>query len=415
MSTVMSLRGARTISSALRGTRCISSAGGGHPVYIAGQGLVNVTRKQNQGLAVMGGDAIKNALKDAGIDASVPQALYVGNMMSGMLSSQQHMGALLANAAGLDNIECATVEACCGSGGGALRWGYMAVASGIYHTVVVAGVEQMTHTETATTTLGLATASDWATEGSKGATFVSLNGILMDLYMKTYGTKHADFAQFALTAHENGMTAEHATLKKKIDLETYEKARMITDPIQLFDASPMCDGAAAVVLTSRPDLIRHNGRAAVRIAGSGAGSDLLAVADRPEPLRLRAVEKSAADALKQAKMGHKDIDIFELHDAYSIMACLSLENAGFVPRGEGTHFAKSGGLKLDGELPMATFGGLKARGHPVGATGVYQAAEMAMQLTGRAGANQVNDVEVAMIQNIGGSGASVFAQILVKE
>lgn len=211
------------------------------------------------------------------------------------------------------------------------------------------------------------------------------------------------------------LATDHATLKKKISFETFEDARVITEPIKLFDASPMCDGAAAVVLTSRPEFARTGGRPAVRIAGSGAGSDLLAVAERAEPLHLRAVEKSARDALSQARLAHKDVDIFELHDAYTIMACLSIENAGFVPRGEGTRFAGQGGIKLDGEVPMCTFGGLKARGHPVGATGVYQAAEMAMQLTGRAGANQVKDAQVAMIQNIGGSGASVFAQVLVRE
>lgn len=190
---------------------------------------------------------------------------------------------------------------------------------------------------------------------------------------------------------------------------------MITHPIQLFDASPMCDGAAAVVLTCRPELARSGGRPAVRIAGSGAGSDLLAVAERPDPLRLRAVEKSARDALDQARLAHADVDIFELHDAYTIMACLSLENAGFVPAGEGARFAAQGGIGLRGELPTCTFGGLKARGHPVGATGVYQAAEMALQLTGRAGDNQVEGARVAMVQNIGGSGASVFAQVLVRE
>jgi acetyl-CoA C-acetyltransferase len=386
-----------------------------NPVYVAGQGFVNVTRKKDHGLAAMGGQAIKAAMADAGVDASVPQALYVGNMLSGMLSSQQHMGPLLANAAGLGPVETATVEACCGSGGAALRWGYMAVASGMYETVVVAGAEQMTHCDTEKTTLGLATASHWETEGSQGATFVSINGVLMDLYMKKYGVKHEDFAPFALTAHANGLTAQHATLKKALDQATYDAARMITPPITLFDASPMCDGAAAVVLTSRPDLARHGGRPAVRIAGSAAASDILPLAERPDPLRLLAVEKSAADALAQSKLTRAELGIFELHDAYSIMACLSLENAGFAPRGQGTAFAKSGAIGLDGSVPMCTFGGLKARGHPVGATGVYQAAEMALQLTNRAGQNQVKGARTAMIQNIGGAGASVFAHVFIAE
>jgi acetyl-CoA C-acetyltransferase len=400
--------------------RFATSSSSGKPVYIAGVGLHPVTRKGNVNLAGMGGVAIKAALSDAQIDSSKVGALYVGNMLSGMLSSQQHLGALLANAGGLDLVESATAEACCGSGGAALRWGYLAVSSGAYDTVVVAGVEHMTHVEVERATKGLATASDWTSEGGKGETFVSLNGAIMKEYMRRYNVKHSAFSPFAVTAHKNALTAAHSTLKVNVTAESYESSRVITPPVQLLDASPICDGAAAIVLTSDRGLARASSSSQgknriVRITGSAAATDQLAVNSRPDILKLRAVTRSVENALSNARLSRESIDVFELHDAYSIMACCSLEAAGFVPEGQGTQFAADGNLALSGRLPMATFGGLKARGHPVGATGVYQACEAHLQLTRRAGQNQVNGANTVMIQNIGGSGASVFTHIFTAE
>ena len=392
------------------------------PVFLAGSGLAPVTRKQpGVSLAGMGGAAVRAALADAGVDAADVGALYVGNMLSGMLSSQQHLGPLVANAAGLRLVESATAEACCGAGGAALRWGYLAVASGAHETVVVAGVEHMTHVELPAATRGLAAASHWATEGGQGATFVSLNGAIMREYMRRHGVAHAAFAPFSVTAHANALTAAHATLKIAVTAEGYEASRAVAAPIQLLDASPICDGAAAVVLTSNRALAAAGagatgaGGAVVRVAGSAAATDDLAVAARPDMLHLAAVARSTDVALAQAGLSRNDVGIFELHDAYCIMACASLESAGFAPAGEGTHFAADGHLALSGRLPIATFGGLKARGHPVGATGVYQAAEMHRQLQRRAGANQVAGARVALSQNIGGSGASVFTHAFVRD
>jgi len=366
----------------------------------------------------MGGAAIKAALSDAQIESSSVGALYVGNMLSGMLSSQQHLGALLSNAGGLGLVESATAEACCGSGGAALRWGYLAVTSGAHDTVIVAGVEHMTHVEVERATKGLATASDWTSEGGKGETFVSLNGAIMKEYMRRYNVKHSAFAPFAVTAHQNALTSAHSTLKINVTAESYEASRVITPPVQLLDASPICDGAAAVVLTSDRAIALSSSKGTnriIRIVGSAAATDQLAVNSRPDILKLRAVTRSVENALSSSRLSRKDIDIFELHDAYSIMACCSLEAAGFVPEGQGTQFAADGNLALSGRLPMATFGGLKARGHPVGATGVYQACEAHLQLTRRAGQNQVKGANTVMIQNIGGSGASVFTHVLSAE
>jgi len=364
----------------------------------------------------MGQTAIAAALADGGLEPGAVSALYVGNMLSGMLSDQQHVGPLLATAAGLNGVEATTVEACCGSGGAALRWGYMAVASGMHETVIVAGVEQMTHREIKTVTRALATASDWEKEGAHGATFVSLNGTLMSMYMDKYGIDHEAFGAFPRNAHNNASSSVHATLKKRLAPADYKNSPLITDPIRLLDACPTCDGAAAIVLTASRDVARRKGNnSVVRLAGSGAATDILCVMDRPEPLHLSAVEKSTRQALAHARIDMSAVDLFELHDAYSIMACLCLESAGFALPGQGTHFANDGHLALNGILPIATFGGLKARGHPVGATGVYQAAEVFLQLTGTAGANQVKGAQVAVTQNIGGAGASVYTHVFVEE
>ena len=410
------------------------------PVYVLGCGMSPVTRQRDVApgpstrIEEMGGAAVREALADADIDPLAVQGLYVGNMMSGMLSQQQHVAPLLATAAGLhSNPDTVTAESCCGAGGAALRLGYMAIKSGMADTVVVAGVEEMTRTSTPETTSALATASHWANEGSKGETFLTLNGALQKLYLETYGALHGaepgfSLGHFSVNAHRNAMTATHSFLKKPIDLEGYETSRVVTPghPVkvcmhthihtvppphpQLMDASPMCDGAAAVVLSSSPHM--RFDRKPVEVLASASASDTLTVMHRDDPLALQGVAVSTKRALAAAALQHADIDIFELHDAYSIMACLSLEAAGFAERGEGWRLGSTGAITRDGTLPISTFGGLKARGHPVGATGVYQCAESYLQLLGLAGENQVPEAEVAMLQNIGGAGSSVFTHIL---
>lgn len=246
-----------------------------------------------------------------------------------------------------------------------------------------------------------------------GETFVTLNGLIMAAYMQRYGVPHAAFAPFAVLAHANAMSAEHATLKLAVDAAAYEASRMLSPPIQLLDASPVCDGAAAIVLTSAR--ATPGGRARVRLAGSAAATDTLAVRARPDMCALPAVSRSTADALQRAGLQRSDVQLFEVHDAYAIMAAACLEAGGWVPPGEATAAAAEGAFARGGSLPIATFGGLKARGHPVGATGVYQAAEVHRQLTARAGDNQVPGARVALTQNVGGSGVSVFTHAFVVE
>ncbi|HFQ92617.1 MAG TPA: thiolase domain-containing protein, partial [Anaerolineae bacterium] len=216
-------------------------------------------------------------------------------------------------------------------------------------------------------------------------------------------------APFALNAHANGAKNPNAMFRQPISMETYDNGRIVSDPISLFDASPIGDGAAALLLVPA-----EKAPQAVRVIGSASATDTLAVHDREDPLWLKASELSVKRAYAQAGMEPADIDLFELHDAFTVMAALSLEACGFAERGEGVRLALEGEILPDGRIPISSMGGLKARGHPVGATGLYQIAEAALQLQGRAGQAQIDGVNVAMTQNIGGSGATIVTHILRK-
>ncbi|MGD2177319.1 MAG: thiolase domain-containing protein, partial [Anaerolineae bacterium] len=334
-----------------------------------------------------------------------------GNMLSGELEGQEHLGALVADFAGLRGIEAFKIEAACGSGAAALRMGYIAVAGGLADIVIVVGVEKMTDTLSPDTTAALAMAADADYEAAHGASFVTINALLMRRYMHEYGYKHQDFAPFAVNAHQNAVNNPYAMFRFPVSAEKFGRARMISDPINLLDSSPICDGAAAVVLA--PADWAHNRPAApVRIAASTVGTDTVAVHDRRDPLVLEGTRLSTRRAYDRASVGPADIDLFELHDAFSIMAALSLEAAGFAGQGDGLRLALDGEIGIDGQIPVTTMGGLKARGHPVGATGLYQIVEVVQQLRGLAGENQVPDARLGMAQNIGGSGATVVTHIL---
>ncbi len=382
-------------------------------VAIIGIGQTPVGEHWDRSLRHLAHDAVKAALQDAGVDR--PDALYVGNMLSGELAGQEHLGALIADFVGLRGIEAAKVEAACGSGAAALRIGYIAVAGGLHDVVVVAGVEKMTDSPAETITSALALAADQEYEASQGISFVALNALLMRRYMHEFNLPHDAFAGFPINAHHNASGNPNAMFQRPISLEAYQQAPMIATPINLLDSSPICDGAAAVVLAPADSELARQARqrhGIVRIIGSAVATDSVAIHDRRDPLFLEAAFLSSQKAYSQAGVTPADIDLFELHDAFSIMAALALEAAGFAPRGKGTHLAMNGDITIEGRIPISTMGGLKARGHPVGATGVYQIVEVVQQLTGQAGPNQVRDARIGMAQNIGGSGATVITHIL---
>jgi acetyl-CoA C-acetyltransferase len=378
-------------------------------VAIIGIGQTPVDEHWGKSIRELAGEAILAALNDAG-RASV-DGLYLGNMMSGILSKQENLGPLVADWVGLHDVEAVKVEAACGSGAAALRSGIMAVSSGLMDCVLVAGVEKMTEGLPVETTAALATAADADYESAQGLSFVAINALVMRRYMYEYGWKHPDFAPFSINAHANAIHNPYARLREAITEKDYINARMVSDPINLLDASPTGDGAAAIVLVPSESQTTP-GKRRITIVGSGSAIDSVAVHDRRETTWLSAAEKSVRKAYSQAGLGPQDIDLFELHDAFSIMSALSLEACGFAERGQGPRLALQGEICPGGKIPICTMGGLKARGHPVGATGVYQIVELVEQLRGEAGHNQVDGARIGMAQNIGGSGAAIITHIL---
>ena len=376
-------------------------------VVIAGLGQTTVGEHWDVGLRDLAYYAMDAAIKDSG--GLRPQSLFVGNMLAPNLSRQAHLGALLADFAGLTGIEAVTIEAAGASGGAALRQGYLAVKSGLVDTALVVGVEKFTDQVGSGVDEALATAADSDFESVQGLTPSAQAALLMKRYMHEYEVPADGFAGFALTAHANGAGNPNAMFQKAIKLETYAKSG---EPPNIFDEAPVADGAAALVLTRRDLLPADVPNPLVKIAGSATSSDTLALHDRKDMLFFEAAHNSTGRAIKQAGVILDQINLFEYHDAFSIYAALSLESIGFAIRGQGWKLAAEGNIALSGKIPCATMGGLKARGFPGGATGVYQAIEAATQLRGQAEANQVQNAKVALIQSLGGPASTAVTHVL---
>lgn len=370
-------------------------------VYVAGVGLTPVGEHWNKSLRELAVEAIQAVQHDA--PDLKPEALFVANMLAGELSHQEHLGALIADFAGLRGIEAVTIEAAGASGGAALRQAILAVSSGLMDTALVVGVEKMTDKVGAGAVAATSTASDSDWESAQGTTPTALAALLMRRYMHTHNVALKDFAGFSVNAHANAKTNPNAMFRNTLTAEAYLKAGMVADPINMFDSAPDADGAAALLISSVPS--------AVRIAASAIATDTLALHDREDLLMFKAAWLSAQKAYHQAGLGPEAIQIFELHDAFTVFAALSLEACGFASYGAGHLLAQNGSIARAGRLPISTFGGLKARGNPGGATGVYQAAEVVMQLRGAAGLNQVADARRGMAQCLGGMGATAATHI----
>ena len=378
-------------------------------VAILSIGQTKIGEHWDQSLKEIAGEAAFAALAEAGMNRA--EALYVGNMLSPIVDGQNQLGAHISDWIGMWGSEAAKIEAACGSGAAAFRAGIMAVAAGEVESALVVGVEKMTDKAGHDVTSALATAADADYEVEQGVSFVGLNALVMRRYMHEYGWKHADFAPFSINAHENAMHNPFARLHQKISADQFEKSTMIATPINLLDASPIGDGAAAAILVPAEKI---NGKK-ILVAGSAAATDTIAVHSRREPLFLSAAFNSSRQAYAQAGIQPTDVDVFELHDAFSIMAALSLEACGFAERGQGPRLGLDGEIHPEGRVPVCTRGGLKARGHPVGATGMYQIVEIVQQLRGECGQTQVSDARIGMAQNIGGSGATILTHIMKSE
>jgi len=337
------------------------------------------------------------------------KALFVGHMGESY-EHQGHTGPTLADWAGLTPSAAVRTEGACASSGVALRLGIMSVFSGLYDVVMVGGVEKMTHRTTAEATEFLAMASDYPFEQWNGMTFPGLFALMATAHMHRYGTTEQQLALVAVKNHKHGALNPKAHMQKKVTLEQALASRMVAWPLKLFDCSPITDGASCVVLT-KPKLARKFTDTPVHVLGSGQASDAIGLYEREEFTSLEAARLAAKQAYEMAVVKPKDVNVAEVHDCFTIAEIIAYEDLGFCKPGEGGKLVEEGVTALGGRLPVNTSGGLKSKGHPVGATGTAQAYELFLQLTGQAEKRQVDDAEIGLVHNVGGSGATATVHI----
>jgi acetyl-CoA C-acetyltransferase len=351
-------------------------------------------------------EAADEALRAAKVDRV--DAIYVGNMAAGQFVGQEHLGPLMADALGMAGVAATRVESACASGGAALRCAFLDVASGASDLVIASGVEKMT--DGADTTAILATAADQEREAYHGITFPGLYAMIARAHMKAFGTTEEDLAWVSVKNHRHGARNPKAQFRREVKLEEVMASTMVSDPLRLLHCSPVSDGAAAVLLCPLDQASKYTDRPIV-IRGSGLATATMALADRRDLAFLDAVRLSAEKAYKMAKVNPSDIHLAEVHDCFSIAEICCIEALGLVEKGQGGRAAREGITALGGKIPVNTSGGLKSKGHPVGATGIAQAIEVYEQLAGKAGDRQVAKARFGLAQNMGGSGASSVVHV----
>ena len=382
-------------------------------VAVIGVGLTKFGEMWDKSFRRLIAEAGSKAILDANIGGKDIDAMYIGSMSSGRFVGQEHVGALVADASGFSHlhIPATRVEGACASGGLAIREGYLSIASGMNDMVVVGGVEKMNDVGGNFATETLATAADQEWEAFFGVTFPGLYAMIAKRHMYEYGTTKEQLAQVAVKNHANGALNPYAQYRREITLDQALNATMVASPLGLLDCSPVTDGAASVVLCAAEkakDFINKP----VKIVASGQGSDTLALHSRRDICTLDATVHASKMAYKQAKLTPSDIDLAEVHDCFTIAEICAIEDLGFVEKGQGGKAVKNKITTLDGSLPVNTSGGLKSKGHPVGATGVAQIVEVVQQLKGEAEKRQVKDARFGLAHNVGGSGATCTVHIL---
>lgn len=375
-------------------------------VAIVGAGMTRFGELWGASLRDMFVEAATGALQQAGADHI--ESLYVGCMSAGQFVGQEHLGPLMADHLGMTGVPAVHVESACASGGVALRMALMEVASGMSDLVMAAGIEKMT--DGADVTNVLATAADQELEVYYGVTFPGLYAMIARAHMSEYGTTEEDLAWVSVKSHRHGALNDKAQFPRVFTVEDVMASAMVSEPLRLLHCSPVSDGAAAVLVCPLDQAHRYTDRP-VKIVGSGLATGSMALAHRANPAHLDAVQRSAERAYKMAGIGPQDIDLAEVHDCFSIAEICCIEALGFVDRGRGGSAAREGQTALGGRVPVNTSGGLKSKGHPVGATGVAQAIEVFQQLRGEAGDRQVANARIGLAQNMGGSGASSVVHI----
>jgi acetyl-CoA C-acetyltransferase len=350
------------------------------------------------------------AILSAGIEGKAIEALYGGSMASGRFIGQEHVGALIADQLGLNPIPATRVENACASGGTALRTGYMAIKSGEHDIVAVGGIEKMTDVGTDQAAIALGGAGDQETELFHGASFPALYALMARKHMEEFGTTEEQMAAVAVKNHHNATLNPKAQFHREITVQDVMESGYVASPLKLLDCSPITDGAAAVILceTEKARKICQN---PIEIIAAEQASDTLALAGRKSLSETIAAKVAAKKAFEKTGLAAKDIDFAEVHDCFSIAEILAIEALGFCPKGEGGKFTEQGKTALDGEIPVNTSGGLKGKGHPVGATGIAQAVEAVLQLQGKAEKRQIKDAKIGLAHNVGGSGATCTIHI----
>jgi acetyl-CoA C-acetyltransferase len=382
-------------------------------VAVIGIGITKFGELWDKSFRQLIAEAGSQAILDAGIEGKEIDGMYIGSMSSGRFVGQEHVGALVADAAGFSHrhIPSTRVEGACASGSLAVRQGYLSIASGVNDIVVVGGMEKMNDVGGNDATATLATAADQEWEAFFGATFPALYAMIATRHMHVHGTKKEQLAQVAVKNHANGAKNPYAQYRREITIEMAMNATMVAYPLGLLDCSPVTDGAASIILCAAEKARKYTDKP-VKIIGSGQGSDSLALHGRRDICTLDATVHAAKMAYKQAGITSKDIDFAEVHDCFTIAEICAIEDLGFVKKGEGGKAIDNKITSLDGSLPVNTSGGLKAKGHPVGATGVAQMVEATQQLRGEAESRQVKDATIGLTHNVGGSGATCVVNIM---
>jgi acetyl-CoA C-acetyltransferase len=381
-------------------------------VAIIGVGLTKFGELWDTSFSQLFVEAGANAIRDAGVDGKDIEAIFIGNMSGGRFIDQEHISCLIADHAGLTPIPSTRIEAACASGGQALRQGIMSILSGFHDIVVVGGVEKMTDVMTESTTQTLATAADQEWEAFMGMTFPGLYAMMARRHMYEFGTTREQLAMVSVKNHKNAMHNPYAQYHIEISVEDVLKSPIVADPLRLLDCSPITDGAACVVLASEKKAKEFT-ESPVYIIGSGQASSSISLHNRKRIPVIDSTINAGKEAYRRAGKSPHDIQVAEVHDAFTIGEILAIEGLGFVEIGEGGKATEEGETEIGGRIPINTSGGLKAKGHPVGATGVAQAIEIVLQLRGEAGKRQV-DADIGLSHNVGGSGGTAVVHIYEK-
>ncbi|MEM3488111.1 MAG: hypothetical protein QXO75_00375 [Nitrososphaerota archaeon] len=378
-------------------------------VFTKGVGLVKVEEHWEKGIDYLMTTAALEAIKNSAIERI--DAIYIGNVCAEILHHQVQLGALASENLGLTGIPSIRIEAADASGAAALREAYLAISSGIIRTALVIGVEKLSDGLPEEIVSITSMFDKYEYTGYQGFTQASLAALLYRHYMERYEVSQENIAQFPVIMHENASTAPHAQYQFKISVESVLNSPVVSEPLRRLECTAIADGAAAIVLCGE-DALEGNRDEAIEVASVSMSTDFVSPFDREDPLKLSAVSIAFNDSLTRAKIDRREVDIIELHDSYSILAPLILESTGYSQEGRAGIDAKNGKYSLSGELPINTFGGLKARGHPFGATGVYQVAELYLQLVGQAGKNQVDNAKIGVALSLGGLAATAVSTVM---